>query len=398
MSVEQVLRKSEQPISALRTNTNEIILAEGVPSPVTSLPSFEHTQTFFSALSFPIDRKNLPRPFGYQKVGRETYKMWVRNWEILGKHLGTDAVLKETGKKHKITRERTRQIVEKLVSESFNAAPVPLKKAFPRASLGTEKPYSLHKAMRKSEAFGGKMRQVVEAVLSGKDYEEIRRETGVSVWALENCRSIGIDIPHFNEALGKEYQENLRFLAAGILDDRQILEIFKDIEERNRRGICMTLRKAGVLVPLSKAARNEGVFIHNSDPATHRILKNLGIPVVHIGFQFTDKNGKQKVHPYFFVLNNHERTREAFSHPSFDAFRKNPVEVLGRVPEEIPTTSIRTDPGYIHVGRLIKERRIPIKAESARKYLGPDVPVPVFCIRSRGLLVRKEAARFSRLS
>src|SRR3990167_6648597 len=109
--------------------------------------SFENTQAFFGALSFPIDGKNPPRPFGYQKVGPQTYKEWARNWEILGRHLGTDAVLKETGEKqeHKITRERTRNIVEELVSKSSNAAPAPLKEAFPRSSLGTKKPYSLHK-------------------------------------------------------------------------------------------------------------------------------------------------------------------------------------------------------------------------------------------------------------
>ena len=342
--------------------------------------SFENTQAFFGALSFPIDGKNPPRHFGYQKVGPQTYEEWARNWEILGKHLGTDAVLEETGNDYGITRGRTHQIVEKLVNRSSSAAPAPLKEAFPQASLATKKPYSLHKSIRKSEAFGGKMREVVEAVSAGKSNEGIRTETGASSAILAAYRKKGINVPYLKEALGKEYRENLRFLANGLLDDGQILNIFEDIEKHNRYRVCKTLRKAGVLVSLGKSARNVGVFIHTSEPIAYRILKELGMPALHVRHHFTNKTGDQQTLTYFFVLNNHEGTIRAFAQDSFAALRINPVEVLGRVPEEIPTTSIKWDHAYISVGRFLKERGIPISRKKVREYLYPDCKVSVFNI------------------
>ncbi len=371
----------------------EIILAEGIPTPISQDPSFENTQVFFSALSFPIDSKNPPKPFGYKKLGGQTREGWARNWDILGRHLGTDAVLEEAGA-NEITRERVRQITKTLINQSYDSAPAALKEAFSRASLGTRKPYSIHKGMRRSEAKGGKMREVKEAVLAGKSIAEIKEETGVSSQTIANCRSKGIAVPYAKEGLGREYQRNLRFLASGLLDDRQILAIFEDIEKHNRSQVCRSLKKAGALVSLGKAARSVGVFIHLFESAAYRLMKELGIPTVqvHRTFDNADVSGaKETLRNYFYVLNNHEGTRHAFAHPSFDAFRTNPVEVLGRVPEEIPTTSILQDPAYIPVGKFLKKRGIPIRSEEVRKYLSSDFPVPVFFIfQGRNLLVRKD--------
>ena len=374
MSVEQAPRLIEEPKSKKRQGSE--------------MPSFENTQVFFSGLSFPIDGKNPPKPFGIQSE-RE-----ARDWEILGRHLGTDAVLDETGVKYEILRERIRQIVEELVKQSYDAAPEALKEAFPRESLDTKKPWSLHKSIRKSEAHGGKMREVVEAVLAGKSNSEIKKETKASDAMLSMYRAKGIAVPYLSVTREIEYQDNLRFLGGGLLDDRQIITIFEDIEKHNRFSVCFTLRRAGILVPLNKAARNVEVFIHKSESMAYRLLRDLETPVVYVERQFTDKNGKQQVRKSFFVLNNHERTIGAFAHPSFNAFRTNPVEVLGRVSEEIPTTSIMWDPAYISVGKLLKERGILIRANRVRKYLEPDCEVSVFYIRSkdrcRELRVRKE--------
>jgi len=164
------------------------------------------------------------------------------------------------------------------------------------------------------------------------------------------------------------------------------------MEKHNRLSVCLTLRRAGVLVPLSKAARNVGVFMHKSESMAYRLLKGLKTPVVHVECpQFTDKNGKQQAH-YYFVLNNHEGTKKAFADRSFDAFRTNPVEILGRMPDVIPTTYILNDPGFISAAVLLREIRINIRPREARKYLGPDCPVPVFYICSKRLLVRNEDA------
>lgn len=370
----------------------EIVLTEGVPAPISASSSFENTQIFFSALSFPIDRKNPPKPFGIQSEREE------RNWKILGRHLGTDAVLEEIGANsdYRITRERTRQIVEELVEQSYDAAPEALKEAFPRESLDTKKPWSLHKSMRKSEAEGGKLREVIEAALAGRSILEIIRETGVSRSAISRYRSLWVSIPYLKEAKTKEYQNNLRFLAERLLDDRQILAIFEDIENHNRHRVCRSLKKTGLLVPLSKAARNVGVFVHKSESMAYRLLKKLEIPVVRVESQFTDKNGAQNTRSYFFVLNNHEKTKEAFAHPSFDAFRTNPVEALGRVPDQIPTTNIMWDDAYMSVGKFLRDRRIPIPPSQVGEYLDPDCPVTVFCISrkssKRRLYVRKEGS------
>ncbi len=374
---------------------SEILLAEGVPAPVTLAPSLENTQVFFGALSFPIDNNNPPKPFRIQSE-RE-----VRDWKILGRHLGTDAVLAETGKHHGITGAGGRVIEEKLVNQSYNAAPAVLKEHFPREILATKKPYTLHKGMRNSEARGGKMRQVQEAALAGKTLAYIQDEMKVSTVVLRRYRSKGIAIPavpYLNEAQGKEYQENLHFLADGLLDDRQIIGIFDDIEKHNRRKICYGLKKAGVLVPMTKAARNERVFIHKRQSVAYRLLKELEIPVIRVESSFTDKSGKQEKKSYFFVLNNHEETKETFAHPSFDAFRTNPVRVFGKVPDKIPTTNIMWDDAYIRMGKFLKERGILISIQQARKYLGSDCPA-VFHIRYKdkkrsgtGLFVRDEDA------
>lgn len=394
MSVEQDPSKFEPRVSALKTNTSEIILAEGVPSPITLTPSFENTQVLFSALSFPIDGKNPTKPFGYKPKAQQTSDEWARDWEILGRYLGTEAVGEEIRDHHEISRERVRQIVERLIDQSYNAAPAALKQSFPRESLATRKPYSLHKAMRVSEMRGGKMRMVQDAVLAGKSNTEIQEEIAASGSTLRRYRARGIAVPYLKDTQGKEYQENLYFLANGLLDDRQILTLFDDIGEYNRHGVCYGLRKAGVLVSLGKAARSEGAFIHLRESAAYRLLKGLGIPVLRLEHPFTDKNGEQKTRNYFFVLNNHERTTEAFAHPSFDAFRTNPVEVLGRVPDEIPTTNIMWDDAYISTGKFLKEVGIPIRPEEVIKYLDSDCPVSVFCISTGGnLLVRKKDFR-----
>ena len=369
MFAEQAPRIIKEP-KLKKEPESEIILAEGIPAPVLPSPSFENAQAFFSALSFPIDLKNPPKPFRIQIKNGTIDEQEVRNWEILGKHLGTGAVLEETGANYRITRERTRQIVEELVVQSYDAAPAALKEAFPRASLATKKPDSFHKSIRRSEAHGGRMREVRDAVLAGKSNAEIQKETGASIWVLSNYRSKGIAVPYLAEALGKEYRENLYFLANGLFDDRRILEIFEDIEKHNRLGVSRALKKAGVLVPLGKAARGEGVFINRSESAAYRFLKKLGIPVLRLEYHSTDKNGEQQTPNYFFVLNNHERTIGAFAHSLFDEFRTDPVEVLGRVSDKIPTTNIENDDAYMHVGRLLKERGIPIRPDVARKYLG----------------------------
>lgn len=379
MSCEQAPRTFERPKSK-QTPASEMLLTEGVPTPVTLAPSFENAQTFFSAISFPIDGKNVPTPFRIQiNYGIEDERE-VRNWEILGRHLGTDAVGEEIGGRYRIRRERVRQIIEELIDQSYDTVPAALRKAFSRESLATKKPYSLHKGMRISEAGGGKMREVIEAVLARKNYTEIQKETGASSGMLAYHRRKGITIPYLIEVKGKEYQENLRLLADGLLDDRQILKIFKDIEKHNRHHVCESLKKAGALVTLGKAARNEGVFIHTVEFAAYRFLKELAVPVLRVERHFTDKSREQLTAKYFFVLNNHEKTRKAFAKASFDAFRTNPVQVLGRVPEEIPTTSIMNDHEYISVRKFLREKGIPITTQKARKYLGPDCPVSVFYI------------------
>src|SRR3990167_312985 len=111
IGVEPLNEIIEEPVS-------EMLLAEGVPTPVSKTPSIDNTQAFFGAISYPIDGKNPPKPFGYKKTGWQTFEEWVRNWEILGMHIGTDAILQETGGKHGISRERVRQIVNDLADRA----------------------------------------------------------------------------------------------------------------------------------------------------------------------------------------------------------------------------------------------------------------------------------------
>ena len=383
MSCEQEIRRSE------RAPVSEIILAEGVPTAVTDAPSIENTQTFFSAISFPIDGKNPPKPF-YVQTEQEG-----RNWEILGRHVGTDAVLEEsgTGENYKVTKERARQIVEKLVDQSHEAAPAALKETFPRKILATIKPYSLHKAMRYSDARGGKMRRVMEAANKGKSLKEIVEATGASDAKLFDYRSLGIAVPYMNEAQRKGYQENLGFLANGLLDDRQITAIFDDIEVHNRRRVCQGLAQKGVLISLGKAARSEVVFIQKHQSSAYRLLKQLDIPVIHIGYLWPQKDKKQVKLDYFYVLNNHDGTRKAFAHPSFDIFRTNPVEILGKATTDIPTTNIVKDPAYVSVGKLLIERGVIISTNQVRKqHIDSDCPVSLYHLRNQGLFVRGEDA------
>ena len=122
-------------------------------------------------------------------------------------------------------------------------------------------------------------------------------------------------------------------------------------------------------------------------------MKELEIPVLQVEQQVIDESGRKRIHTYRFVLNNHERTKEAFAHPSFDTFRTNPVEVLGRATLEIPTTSITKDPEYISMVSFLKEKEIPIKPEEVRGYLDPNCPVSVYYLRvRRDLFIRKEDA------
>lgn len=313
----------------------------------------------------------------------------------MGEYLGTGSTGEKIGDKYRITKQRVHQIIKGLIDQSHNLAPASLREEFPRDGLATRKPLTLGTLERRSQAYRkSKMDEVVAAIDQGKSFKKIKEKTGVSTQELVGYRRAGLEVPFSKEALSRRYQKNLEHLACGELNDRQIKELFEDMEKNNRVWVCEGLKKLGVLVPLTEAARDQELYVHTKCFASYKILKKLAIPAVRVERKFMDKDGKRKERVYFYVLGNHKRTQSAFSDPLFDPFRKNPVQVLGKVTGKIPTTHILKNPSYLSVGSMLRKRGILISQRQVRKYVGPDCPVSVFSPRGSLIIACQDTDKF----
>ncbi len=366
----------EQPVDKSRN-----ILLSQIPDNLSDLSPFEKSQLFFSLMSFAS--KDLPKPFVYKENANQSVEEWGRNWEILGKYLGTGAYLAGLNREYKSSHSRSGQLVGELIKSAYKNAPLELKEVFSLDDLLSKKHHTLEKAFHMSNSKKGRISKAIAAVREGRTMDYVRRELDVKPSQIRKYANQGlVEISDSQETKHEIQRQYIGFLGDGLLDDSQIRELFKDFEEKNNIHAARILLTNGITSSLSDFSRSRNTFIRRNVREVYEFLKENNIPI----FKILNKanNGY-----YIYVLNGHEPTEEIFNSEYFDKYRENPVTVLGREVDVVPTTSITYSHEYMSISN-ITERALHLKHGMMREAIGKDCPVSVYAVRGSGIYIKRD--------
>lgn len=350
--------------------------------------SFENTLAFAGeASAVPFDLKSHYPP----KPPKQSNEQWQRDWRITGLYLGTDRTLKEIGEVHALSSERVRQIIRRNLEQLRETSDEDIKRRYPIESLKFGKPFTIESLKRISLGKGGKSVEVQTLMHQGKSVNEIKAELKLTGAQLTDVRIIlrGWDenLPYEKEANSPEYRQNLERLKSDRLSFEEAQKILDKVTSRVYK--THVGGDKALFFPIRKLAQETGLFVSSLETAS--LVKILKEERIAIGMMDSPTR-KQRVRRYHFIaISDKERAKQVLlSHPELAPFRVNPVRVLGKDSEDIPTCGRLKNSGlYLRVGAFFKEIGYPSSYATFRRNL-PEIidvncPVSFFVYRSRNL-------------
>lgn len=373
-------------MSRLESNYQTPVTNSGdSPSAALGGKSFENTLAFAAeASAVPVDLKTYFPP----KHSKQSNEQWQRDWEMTGLYFGTDKLPEEIGKTYELTGERVRQIVRGNLSKLYEASSEDIRARYPIETLRFGKPIS---NASRSLARGGKSLQVQRLKDQGKSVREIKAELGLTGHQLSVVRIVlrrwDENLPYEREACSLEYRQNLERLKTdtpSFEEAQKILDSVTKTVYASRVGGDKAL-----FFPIRKLAQEAGLIVSNREIANiAEILKKEQIPTGEV----ESSRGKQGVLRYHFItISDKDRAKQVLlHHPDLVLLSANPVRVLGKDTQDLPTASrLKNSGAYSAVQTLFKEigypRLYPTFKQLEADIIDLNCPVSIFVYRSRSL-------------
>lgn len=319
-----------------------------------------------------------------------------RDWEILGKYLGTEKVAEEIGRDYGgLARERVRQIVKAGTGKHHQAQISQIQAEHPIETFDYAKSRTIESRRRLSESHGGITIKIEQAILEGQTLQELKEEFTLGQIVntrrrLRNWQSEA-EIPYEKKPILPRFEK----LKNPELSDEETQKLLDGIKHH---GILRALLNVDepLITGVSEVARAAGLHFNNSNVSLiYTFLKSRGIPgtVVHGGSAIR-KERRHEFNYYAISATDKERAINAIRESrELDQFRVNPVRAMGKNTDEIPRAGQLIISGdYARLGRLIYE--IAGKRSLGRKkidgIIDENCPVSVYHYRDKWLYEKED--------
>lgn len=303
----------------METETNIGRVSTQEPSPKSQEDKFKNTTAFIEVAFAEGAHFKVPKRF--------TKEQWERNLDIVLVYLlNPDKSLEEIGRYDGITRERVRQIKDKVIKNLWLNCSIETQTLFPFEQL--ELALTQRSNELKSKAKGGKSVAINRGLQAGKSIAEIRKERGLSIQQITTSRYVlrrwGTEVPHIITPHSEivDLEKQLRNAKTDQEKQKYLNQVKRDFYAHHRKGndpLFMSTRNL-----FKKAGFNEGFHSQNS-AILLASLKNVGFPTGEIHIENRSKREKEGIRTYHFALAKDEERAKAIllADPSLERFRRS---------------------------------------------------------------------------